>query len=450
MMNDMKKMSTMEIVSLGLMLFSIFFGAGNLIFPPALGQAAGTNILPAIAGFLLTGVGLPLLGVLAIGISGGEYAKLIAKRVHPKFALMLLVILNLTVGPLFAVPRTGTVAFEVGIRSFISPDSAVVGQFIYTLLFFGATYLLALNPSKIADRLGKILTPILLLFLGILLAQVFYAPLGDLQMSLPNYQTTPFVQGFKEGYLTMDLLAFISIGAIVVNSIKEKNITNPVEITKLCTIAGLISAFLMSAIYISLAYLGATSVAAFGQAENGGVILTNVASVYFGQIGNIILAVIITFACLTTSCGLSSSCATFFSELSNGRLKYKPLLFVINLFSMVVGNFGLTKLITVSVPFLVTLYPVVIVLVLLSLLHRLFQGRKTVYQYSLFLTLLISIFGGLQAANIPLPAINQFLGDYIPLYQANLGWFVPAILGAVIGYVVSLVQSEENEPECEV
>ena len=167
-MNQLKKS---ELLALGLMMFSIFFGAGNLIFPPALGQAAGNHLGIAMAGFLATGVGLPLLGVVAIALAGGRYIELIHTRMYPWFATALLVILYLVIGPFFAMPRTGAVSFEIGIRPFLDAGSITLGQAVYTALFFGAAYYLALNPSKLMDRIGKMLTPLLLVFLVVLIAR---------------------------------------------------------------------------------------------------------------------------------------------------------------------------------------------------------------------------------------------------------------------------------------
>lgn len=439
-----KRLSKGEVLSLGLMLFSIFFGAGNLIFPPALGQAAGTDLLPAMAGFLITGVGLPLMGVLAIGLAGGSYIKLMSEKVHPKFTVALLVVLNLTIGPLFAIPRTGAVSFEVGIRSFTGDAYSGLAQFAYTLLFFGVTYFLALNPNKIVDRVGKILTPVLLFFMAILFIQVFINPLGSFGQPVGQYVNEPFFKGFQEGYLTMDLLAFIAIGAIVINSIKNKGITAPHQVGKLCIIAGIISAVLMSLVYVCLAYLGATSASTLGQSENGGIILSSVANIYFSHTGSIILAVIISFACLTTSCGLASSCAWYFNKLSNGKLKYNHLLLAIIAFSMAAANIGLTGLINISVPFLVALYPVIIVLVILSLINPFFTLSNSVYRWSLGLTLAFSIFDGLNAANIKIGFINTLFSQYIPFYAVNLGWIMPALVGIMIGWLLSKATKSIN------
>lgn len=437
----MKTLSTGERISLGFMLFSIFFGAGNLIFPPALGQLAGTNYFSAITGFLITGVGLPFLGVLSVGLLGGSFKSVMSKRTHPVFITILFTILYLTIGPLFAIPRTGAVAFEIGLRSLVEPTDTALYQFMYTLVFFGITYWVALNPHKIVDRIGKILTPLLLLFLIILLSQAFISPLGAMQAPIAGYRDTAFLQGFQDGYLTMDLLASLSFGAIVINAIMDKGVTNPIAITKNCLIAGVISVSLMSLVYVSLGYMGATGTTVFGQSENGGVILAKASSFYFGTAGTILLAFIITFACLTTSCGLVAACSTYFNKLTGGRIKYSTLALVFSLFSMAAANVGLSQLIAISVPFLVMIYPIVIVLVLLTLMNSLFQGRYQIYHHSLILTFAFSLFNGLEAANLPVSGITELFQTYLPLYTVKLGWVVPAIIGIITGYIHSCIKT---------
>ena len=186
-------------MTLGFMMFSIYFGAGNLIFPPALGQAAGDHTLLAMLGFMTTGIGLPLLGITAIALAGGEYVPLLRAKTWPLFATALLIILYLIIGPLFAMPRTGAVSFEIGIRPFLAEENLGIGQLIYTAIFFTASYYLALNPNKIIDRVGKMLTPALLIVLGILFVQAFHAPLGTVLAPTGSYIDAPFAQGFQDG-----------------------------------------------------------------------------------------------------------------------------------------------------------------------------------------------------------------------------------------------------------
>ncbi len=430
------KVSWQEMTAIGFMLFALFFGAGNLIFPPALGQAAGANLGSAMLGFLLTGVGLPLLGVMAVGVSGNDDAQAMADKVHPLFALGLMVSIYLTIGPLFAIPRTGAVSFEMGVKPFLTayPQWHKGGLLLHTILFFGITYWLSLNPSKLVDRVGKILTPLLLISLTVLLVQPFIQPLGQVQGALKEYVQEPFFTGFKEGYLTMDTLASVVFGIVVINAIKEKGVRDSREITRICAICGLIAAGCLALIYVALGYMGAVSVERMGLAANGGILLAAIANHYFGAFGNVVLGMAISFACLTTSIGLVSSCATYFNKLLPS-LSYKRLVAVFSLFSMAVANVGLSQLIAFSVPVLVALYPMVIVLILLSFADPLFSGRQEVYAGSMFFTAVCSILDGLQAAGLLSVTLQQALIRFVPLYEVGFAWLVPALIGAVGGYV---------------
>lgn len=436
-MNSFKKS---ELLTIGFMMFSIFFGAGNLIFPPALGQAAGTSTPLAMLGFLTTGVGLPLLGITAIALQGGRYLELINSRMYPWFATALLVVLYLCIGPVFAVPRTGAVSFEIGIRPFLQEDSLTAGQAVYTALFFGASYYLSLNPNKLIDRVGKMLTPVLLIVLAVLFVKAFLSPLGTILPATGNYIDAPFTQGFQDGYQTMDLLASVAIGTLVVNAVRMRGVTDNRAIGRICLIAGLITVSLMACVYGSLAYLGATSAEILGHSPNGGQLLANAVNIFFGTAGNGLLAAIIILACLTTSCGMLSGGAWFFNQLFKKRISYERLLLFFTLFSFAVSNVGLTQIIALAVPFLVTIYPLVIVFVILSLFDRMIGWRKGVYHWALDLTLIFALIDGLNAAGIHFHPLNQLLTAYLPFYGLTMGWVVPALCGTAIGLVLSLFQ----------
>jgi len=444
----MKCLKKTELVMIGLMMFSIFFGAGNLIFPPALGQSAGESLLPAIFGFLLTGVGLPLLGIVAIALQGGQYKEFIAEKIHPYFAIGLLSILYLTIGPLFAMPRTGAVSFEIGILPFLSGDDEAVGRAVYTGAFYLVTYYLALNPSKLIDRVGKLLTPVLLLFLALLFAKSFASPLGDILEATGTYAEAPFAQGFQDGYLTMDLLASIAIGTLVVNSVRLRGVEGRRSLGKVCILAGVIALSLMSIVYVSLAHLGATSASLLGHSDNGGQLLADAVGIFFGSTGNILLAVIIGLACLTTSCGLASGCSDFFHRILGQRISYQRIVLAFTFFSFVASNVGLTALIRFSVPFLVAIYPIVIVLVVLSLFDGFIGARKEVYRYAIDFTLVFSILDGLNAAGMDLSMVNSVLNQYIPFYSIMLGWFFPALAGALLGWAVSALRTGTGRNSC--
>ena len=441
-MNSFKKS---ELLTIGFMMFSIFFGAGNLIFPPALGQAAGTSTPLAMLGFLTTGVDLPLLGITAIALQGGRYLELINSRMYPWFATALLVVLYLCIGPVFAVPRTGAVSFEIGIRPFLQEDSLKIGQAVYTALFFGASYYLSLNPNKLIDRVGKMLTPVLLVVLAVLFAKAFLSPLGTILPSTGNYIDAPFTQGFQDGYQTMDLLASVAIGTLVVNAVRMRGVTDNRAIGRICLIAGLITVSLMACVYGSLAYLGATSTMVLGHSPNGGQLLASAASIFFSTAGNGLLAAIIILACLTTSCGMLSGGAWFFNQLFKKRISYERLLLFFTFFSFAVSNVGLTQIIALAVPFLVTIYPLVIVFVILSLFDRMIGWRKGVYRWALNLTLIFALIDGLNAAGIHFHLLNQLLTAYLPFYSLTMGWVVPALCGTAIGLVLSFFQRRPAE-----
>ena len=443
-MNRLKKK---DFLTLGFMMFSVFFGAGNLIFPPALGQAAGENTVLAMLGFMTTGVGLPLLGIMAIAIAGGEYVPLLKRRTFPWFATALLVILYLIIGPLFAMPRTGAVSFEIGIRPFLDTGDLTLPQVVYTALFFGASYYLSLNPNKLIDRVGKMLTPALLIVLVILFLRTFWAPMGAVLAPTGAYIEAPYAQGFQDGYQTMDLLATIAIGALVVNAVRYRGVTDERSVGKACLAAGFITVFLMACVYGSLAYLGATSATVLGHSENGGQLLAEAVRIFFGAAGNVLLALIIILACITTCCGITSRAAMFFHKLFKKKISYERLLLFSILFSFGASNIGLTQIIALAVPFLVAIYPLVIVFVLLSLFDRFIGWRKSIYQGAMLVTLAFSLTDAMHAAGFGPAALYEMLSAHVPFYGVMMGWVCPAVAGAFLGFFISLGQKAPEVKE---
>ena len=434
------KVPSSFVVVVGLMLFALFFGAGNLIFPAALGQASGENMWLANAGFLVTGAGLPLLGILALGISGKDDLQSLASRTHPIFGLLFTVVLYLSIGPLFAIPRTGTVSFEIAIRPFLGEEISFVPLLIFTIIFFVVTCYISINPSKMVDIIGKWLTPAMLLFILILMAFVVFKPMGTFQPPHEDYTSHAFFTGFQQGYLTMDALAAFVFGIIVINAIRDKGITNKKQLLALCTKSALIAAAILALIYTGLTYLGATSVAEIGDLEgNGGQVLAQVAGYYFGPYGGFLLGFIVLLACLTTSVGLITACSSYFHKLMPS-ISYKKFAVIFSVISTGFANFGLTQLISLSVPVLTAIYPLAIVLIVLTFTHSLFKGRSEVYQGSVLFTFVVSLFDGLSATPIDVSGVTNFFGKVLPLYGIGLGWIIPAIVGAVLGYIISLMR----------
>lgn len=427
-------MSLAKVLPIGLMLFSFFFGAGNLIFPPALGQMAGEKITLATLGFCISGVGLPLLGILAMAILGGDNPNELASPMSPAFGKLIVILCALTIGPFFAIPRTCAVSFDTGILALLPDGYSTLGLALYSVFFFGLTYFLSVNPSSIIDNIGKIMSPLLLLCLGILIFCVITNPLGDFQAANSVYKNAPFFKGFQEGYNTMDLLCTMLYGAATLKAIESQGITNQKDLTKMCIYAGIIAAICLALIYGSLAYAGAVSTAGFGIVSNGGQLLNMISVYYMGFPGQIVLALIIFFACITTSIGLTTSISSYFQQLTGGRISYKRCCIYICLFSLIVSNFGLNNIIKFSIPVICMLYPIVIAIVILNVCQGIFKRDKAIFRACLTLTTIFAIFDGLRAGGFDLRVLDSFLTAYLPFFDIGFGWLLPCFGGIVLGY----------------
>lgn len=452
-----KKISFAQYTAIGFMLFALFFGAGNLIFPAQLGQEAGTNLLPAIIGFLITGVGLPLCGVLAISCSGSRNLQELASRVHPAYGVFFTALLYLTIGPFFAAPRTGTVAYEVGIAPFVPEESFQLGLFIFTLLFFIAVLLFSLFPGRIVDNIGKILAPALVLLILALLITALVNPMGSFGPAQENYETGAFMTGFLEGYNTMDALASLVFGIIVINVIRALGVKSEKTIMKVATQSGIVAIALLAIIYLGIAYIGATSTELLGIFDNGGPVLSGAASYYFGTLGSVLLAIMIILACLTTAVGLIVANAEYFHTLLP-NISYRVLVVFFTLLTFIIANFGLTNIISFSIPILMFLYPLAIVLMLLTFLSPLYRHARLVYVATIAVTFLISIFDGLKALCDSLgieyfgwmvPVVD-FYSQVLPMYDAGMGWLLPALVVIIITGIVARMQKSSVPQKAEV
>ncbi|UHA72750.1 branched-chain amino acid transport system II carrier protein [Paenibacillus sp. 481] len=436
-----QSLSKKQVFFTGLMLFSLFFGAGNLIFPPILGQQAGDNFIPAMIGFIATAVGLPLLTVIAIAKTGSNVQQL-AGRVHPKFGLVFAVAVYMALGPFMAIPRVSNVSFEMGAAPFVGESmrgSAWV-LLAYSVLFFAVSYWLSLNPTKLVARIGNLLTPALLISIALLFVGSLVNPLGEFAAPVKEYVTSPGFKGFMEGYMTLDAIAALAFGIIVINAIKMTGVEDKGVITRATIQAGIVAGIGLALVYAALGYMGATSVS-LGYVANGGQLMTMMVQQLFGPYGLVLLAVIVTLACLTTSIGLIAACAQYFSTLTT-RISYSQFVLIICVFGLLVSNLGLNKIISVSIPVLLFLYPIAITLIVLTFMDKWFNGQPAVYICALIGTSVISLFDGLKAANIPVESVTKLL-HVIPLYAEGIGWLIPAVIGACIGLIIGRIRSRQ-------
>ena len=427
-------------ISIGLMLFALFFGAGNLIFPAFLGQNAGSNLSVAMIGFIIMGVGLPLLGVLVMGYSGAQDLLDLSSRAGKGFGITFTTLLYLTIGPFFAIPRTGTTTFELGLSSFIAPENTVIVQAIFLAIFMGITLWLSLTPNKLVDRIGTIITPVLLVSMIILIIASLLNPMGSAQAPTEAYSLA-FTNGLMEGYNTMDALASLVFGIIVINSVKLYGAKTEKQIFSNTTKAAVIAALLLALVYVFISNIGTTSVSVLGLQKTGAGVLTGATTFYFGNVGKILLFVIVFLACLTTSVGLVTACATYFVRLYD-KISYKTYVVGLSLFSFAVGNYGLAAIIQGAVPVLVLLYPLTMVLILLGFANNLFGGKKVVYASTALVTGAYSLYTTIASTfKLSVPAVDNFLVKVLPI-QGDFSWINFAVLGFILGLVLSLVKKE--------
>lgn len=444
-----KKLSWRDYLYVGSMLFGLFFGAGNLIFPVHMGQEAGATILLANLGFLITGIGLPFLGVIAIGISKSNGVFDLATRINRRYAIGFTVLLYLTIGPFFALPRLATTSFEIGLAPFIPSDQHQIILAIFSGLFFLIAWAFSRKPSKLLGYVGKFLNPLFLFLLGILILFAFIDPLGAVSSaSIGNaYAENSFFKGFTEGYNTLDALASLAFGIIIVSTIRGMGVEKPNDIAKDTIKAGAISIILMGVIYTLLSYMGTMSLGKFPLSENGGIALAQIANHYLGNLGSILLASIVILACLKTAIGLITACSETFSELFP-KGSYAFYIAIASILPCLFANVGLTNIIQFSVPVLMFLYPLAMTLMILVIISPLFQHRKEVYRMTTYVTLIAALLDALN--NTPdfvknqtaVRAILASAEQYLPLFTIGMGWVVPAAIGFIIGLIWTTFKKE--------
>ncbi len=423
-----------DVLVVGVALFAMFFGAGNLIFPPYMGLLAGTAWPWALLGFLITGIGLPLMGIMAAARAGGTVEHL-GRRVNPWFGRVLSIVVILAIGPLLAIPRTCATAFELGIR----PSWPAFPPAIFSLVFFGITFWFALNRSAVVDKIGKFLTPFLVITLAWIILKGVFTPLGSaIEVGLEG----PFGRGFREGYQTMDAMASIVFAEIVIAALVFKGYSNVKDQVRMTSMAGVIAAVGLGLVYGGLMYLGATSSSIHPQSIERTDLLIAIAEGLMGGTGKFALGLAVSLACLTTSIGLTATVADYFSHLSRERLSYKLIAVITVVFSGVFATVGVTTIVNVAVPLLVTVYPVAIALIVLTMIGRPVADR-TIYAGAVVGALLTSVPDALTAAGLPIAFLNRAVAA-IPFSAGGFAWMIPTVVGALVGWV--LVRTGRSRP----
>ena len=413
------KLSKRNMLLISFMLFSLFFGAGNLIFPPFLGQNAGSNTIPAIIGFMITAVVLPVLGVIVVARFDG--LDRLAQQAGPKFSMIFTLLIYLSIGPGLGIPRAASVPFEMAVAPYL-PDGANPRLFMaaYSLVFFLIALWLCMNPGKLVSRIGNFLTPSLLVLICFLFVSFLLKGQVNVAAPQPAYQPVPFLLGFSDGYQTMDTIAALNFGLVIATTLGSYGLKDKKDTIRHTVLAGIFAGSILASVYMMLAYMGMSSSGVYPVQENGAWTLRCIVSQLFGNPGAILLAAIFTLACLTTCVGLINSISQYFSILFN-RVSYRKWVYIIVVFSFLICNLGLNAILSISIPILNAIYPVSIVLILLGLSHNLWKSNRFAYPFVVTATSCVSVIYALETAGVPL----GFLGDLcrmLPLYSMGFCW----------------------------
>ena len=425
-----KKLVTDSIV-VGFALFAMFFGAGNVVFPPYIGMHAGEQWANGFLFYFIADIGLALVAMFAILHAGG--ADNITGRIGHVASKVLMCAVILCIGPMVAIPRTAATTLEMSVTPFFSGMSPVV----FSIIFFAVILLLSIKQSAVIDIVGKILTPALLIGLLVLIVKGFVSPIGDIvDTGVSASEVT--VNGIKSGYQTMDVLAAMAFGIIILSSADEKGYTDSKSAAKMIGIAAALSGVLLLIVYFGLTYLGATASTVFPTDISRANLLIGIVELLLGKAGLIIFAIVIALACITTAVALVSSAASFFAKLANDKISYSVFVVVICVSSAVISNLGLDMIIAIATPVLDIVYPPMLVLILLSWFGD--KLHKSVYVSSVAGSLIASVHATASLYGMNVPVI-----DSLPLASLGLGWLTPAAVFGLVAYLVSKVKFQNAQ-----
>ena len=420
---------------IGLLLFGIFFGAGNLIFPAELGFRAGENFYPAILGFVLSGVGIAIITLVLGTMVKGGYKNEISIKVDSHYATAYLTVLYLAIGPFFAIPRTAGTSFSIGIAPVTG--NGRLPLFIFSAIYFLFAYLIAINPSKLMDRVGKILTPMFAMLIVILIV------IGNMNFHAINQGEMSGVMsalktGFLEGYNTLDALASVSFCLIATSSIKAFGFSSKKEYIKIMTVVGIVTAIFFSTLYIGLGALGnkfsiPADVLADPDANIGTYILSKSSYELFGSFGQVFLGAMTILTCFTTTAGLIVVVSEYFVD-TFPRFKYKTYVNIFTLIGFAMSNFGLNTIIKISIPVLRILYPITIVIVAIIILNKFVRLSKSGMAITMILT---TVFSGIEVMGsvLKVKSINSIMALFIG-GDSGFFWINIAVLGIILSLLL--------------
>lgn len=423
-----------DIVVIGFALFAMFFGAGNLIFPPFLGVISGTKWFVSFMAFLFADGGLALLGVIAATGTQGDMMAFFG-RAGKKLGIVIASITILCIGPFVAIPRTAATTYEIGI---VPNFGHSLSPIVFAIIFFVIVLVLTIKPSKVVDIIGAFLTPVLLICLAVLIIKGIVSPLGaPLDRTLVD---NVFISGINDGYQTLDGMAGAVFAGIVIASVKQKGYTEKKVLVKATILAGIVAVVGLALVYGGLTYLGATVSPQYDNTVERTTLVISITQAILGGPGKVILGLVVGLACLTTAIGLTSSCGNYFSDLTEGKLKYEVIVVVVCVFSAIISNFGVDKIIQIAAPLLYMMYPAVVTLILLGLIHTKIQNRN-VYVLASWVALILGV--AHELSTVPLFAKVGVLASLtealnkLPGHSVGFYWIIPVVVAAIVGKFIA-------------
>lgn len=423
-----------DIWVVGLALFAMMFGAGNLIFPPKLGLLMGDQWITGILGFFTTDVGLSLLAIIAIALAGGSVTKL-GDKVHPLFSKILGIIVVLAIGPLLALPRTGAVSHEMGIE----PIFSNLNPWLTSSIYFGITSWFVIHPGTVVDKIGKILTPVLLLTLFTIIFKGIFFPVAPIEST---GITHAYGHAFIEGYQTVDGLGAIIFAPIIISALVAKGYKSTQSQIKMTILSGMLAMGVIGIVYGGFIYIGAQFTSIFPADIERTNLFVGIVQRLLGESGTIIMSVGVIMACLTTAIGLAMTTGDYFAEISNGKLPYKWCAIVSIVISFFAANLGVDTIVSLSGPMLTLVYPVVIVLVILNVIDKFIPGQWT-YRATVFMAFVVEIPKTCSAYGFPIESLQKRI-QQLPFAGNQLEWLMPAIIGFAVGYSADLLMKQKK------
>lgn len=440
-MQDLNRrtLSTKQLFVVASMLFGLFFGAGNLIFPLHLGQLAGNHWPTAALGFLVTGVVLPLLSVLAIAVTHSNGVYDVGRPLGVTFAVVFMVLVHATIGPLFGTPRTASVPFTVGVAPFVPKADQRLALLVFSALFFLVAFLVSYKENNIAKNVGKLLNPVFLGLLFLVFLVAFVNPFGSPAHVAPTaaYVHGAAMNGFLQGYNTMDALAGLAFGVTVVTAVRHLGVRRDHDLSVVTAKAGVLAEALVAVVYLLLIVVGAMTLNRFKVSADGGVAFTQLVNAYAGRFGQAVLATLLTLTCLTTATGLVAAFGQDFHK-HFPALSYRQWMGLSCFASFLTANLGLDQIIAWSTPVLMFLYPLAMVLILLSVFSPFFHRDPVVYATTVVLTV-VPAFLDMVVSFPSLVSASAFgkwaagVRSLLPLSSYGLSWLLPAVVGVVLG-----------------